>query len=126
MTPSPAGDLDPRDLDIRAKRQAALDAKDGLRVGDWVEFSDQVVRRISHIWPDGVQTSDSGSFYLGEGFVSMSGSLYSMVPKSSLTKTDQTRDGSVWFFHHDYATAHNGVQTSILFRVYTCSLPAPR
>ena len=118
--------IDQRDLDILAARSAALDAVSGPRVGDWVEFTDGVSRRISHLWPESAQTSDGGSFYLGDGYVSMSGALHDSVPTDSLVITGERRAGAVWFFHHDHATAHNGVETTLLFRVYTCNLPAPR
>lgn len=118
--------LDERDLALLTQRQAALDAIPGPRVGDWVEFPDSIVRRISYLWPADAQTSDGGSFYLGKGYVSMSGSLYRSVPTASLVRTERTRPGSVWFFHHDFPAALGGVETSALFRIYTCPLPAPR
>lgn len=124
--------LDDRDQAILAERTAALDAVEEPRVGDFVVFADGVTRRISYHWHDGAgwdggyQSSDGGSYYLGTGYVSMSGGLYTTVPKETLTLTDEKRDGSVWFFHHDHHTAHNGVDVMIPFRVYACSLPAPR
>lgn len=119
------GALDPQDQKILEERQAALDQKSGPRVGDWVEFADGVTRRISYLWPEGVQTSDGGSFYLDRGSVSMSGSLYPTVPRESLTRTERSRPGSAWFFHHDYSAAGNSVEVSFPFRVYGCDLPAP-
>jgi hypothetical protein len=118
--------LDRQDSEILAARQAALEARPGPRVGDWVEFPGSIRRRISHIWPDSLQTSDEGSYYLGNGYVSMSGSLHPGVPPDSLTDTGHTRDGEVWFFHHDFPTAGGGVDACIPFRVYACALPAPR
>jgi hypothetical protein len=117
--------FDDRDAAIVAEREAELNKREGFRLGDWVRFADDRLRRISHIWPDGVQTSDGGSYYLGNGYVSMSGSLYRTVPNESLTLTDETRPGWVWIFHHDMHVAHNGVDVQIPFRVYTCNLPAP-
>ena len=124
--------LDERDEAILAQRVAALDAVEGPRVGDFVRFADGVERRISYIWPEAwddettssVQTSDGGSYYLGDGYVSMSGSLYTGVHGRTLTLTDEQREGSVWFFHHNQHVAHNGVDVMIPFRVFTCSLPS--
>lgn len=116
--------LDQRDVSIVAERMAALDAKPGPRVGDFVRFSDGTLRRISYRWTDGAgwdggcQTSDGGSYYLGNGYVSMSGSLHPAVPTEQLTPTGERRDGSVWIFHHDIRQAHNGVDVSVPFRVY--------
>ncbi len=75
-------ELDDRDHAIIASRLAAFDEEPDVRVGDYVDFADGVSRRVSHVFPRewgddyGVQTSDGGSFYLDEGFVSFSGSLY--------------------------------------------------
>lgn len=122
--------MDERDRTILAERMAALDARPEPRVGDFVRFADGVLRRFSYHWHDGAdwdggyQTSDGGTYYLGNGYVRMSGSLHPCVPTNTLTRTDETRDGSVWFFHHDQRIAHNGVDVMATFRVYTCSLPA--
>ena len=122
---------DDRDRAIVAERAAALDAIEGPRVGDYVEFANGVTRRISHVWDfqDGstvtVQTSAGGSYYLGHGYVSFSGSLYRAVSAETLTRTGEERDGDVWLFHHDCAQAHNGVNLSIAFRVYRSSVEAP-
>src|SRR5216117_3642018 len=97
--------FDERDAEILAKRIAMLDEITGPRTGDFVIFADDVTRRISYIWRDehgaafSVQTSDGGTYYLGEGYVSMSGSLFSGVKPETLTLTDERRDGRVWFFH---------------------------
>lgn len=129
--------LDQRDAAIVADRQASLDRNAGPRVGDYVEFADGVVRRISHIWesyqdpepqysfPALAQTSAGGSYYLGNGYVSFSGSLYRGVRLDTLTATGEVRPGPVWIFHHDWRTAHNGVDTSARFRVYRSTEPAP-
>lgn len=122
--------FDERDAGIVQERMATLNMIEGPRVGDHVDFADGTHRRISYIWPgeDGeagsVQTSDGGSYYLGHGYVSMSGSLFTGVKPETLTPTG-TRPGAVWIFHHDFVTAHNGVHTRMPFRVYTCTEPAP-
>lgn len=133
--------LDERDQKILEHRIAMLDADERPRVGDYVEFADDVVRRISHLWrweaePEdspmlGAQTSDlsglyGGNYYLGEGYCSFSGGLHSLVPFNTLELTDEKRPGSVWFFSHDHWTAHNGVPAVIPFRVYKCTREAPK
>lgn len=122
--------FDTNDQAIVDRRRTQLDTLPGPRVGDFVEFADGTVRRISETWGDPpdrrAQTSDGGNFYLGEHGVSFSGSLYPAVPADSLTATGHTRPGAVWIFHHDHWRAHHGVHTTIPFRVYTCELPAPR
>lgn len=110
--------LDDRDRDLFTARAESYDRIGGPRVGDYVEFADGVIRRVSHVWDDGVQTSDGGSFYLGNGYISFSGGLYPSIPFSSLTDTGEKRNGSVWLFHHDWARAHNGVHSEISFRVF--------
>lgn len=130
--PTPT-ELDEKDAEILARRVALLEERTAPKVGDWVQFADGKMRRISHIWDwnDGdpafplAQTSDGGSYYLGDGYVSMSGSLHPSVHTNTLTETGLRKMGSVWFFHHDYARAHNGIDTVIPFRVWTCSVEAP-
>ncbi len=129
--------LDERDSQIRAHRLAALDAVPGIRVGDVIVFADGKPRRAAHVWeaypagpgydaqPAKVQPTTGGSFHLSSGNVSFSGGLDNAVPLDTLTLTGETRDESVWFFHHDRWQAHNGVHTTIPVRVFTCSLPAP-
>lgn len=119
--------LDARDAEILASRVAALDARDPApRCGDYVVFSDGVTRRVSYVWPDGVQTSAGGSWHLGNGACSFSGSLYRSTPLDALQLTEEKRPGRVWFFHHDHWTAHNGVDAEVLFRVYTAAPGARR
>lgn len=124
--------FDERDAEILAERVEAFNERQGPRVGDYVRFADDVTRRISYVWRDehetvfNVQTSNGGTYYLGKGYVSMSGSLFGGVKPDTLTLTDETRDGEVWFFHHDFHTAHNGVDTVTAFRVFTCSEVATR
>lgn len=131
MTVTANNELDQRDRLLLAQRRDALERNEGPRVGDYVDFADGVQRRISHIWGEGwdrpgAQTSDGGSFYLGDGYVSFSGGLHPLVPFTTLTLTEERRAGAVWFFHHDYATAHNGIGAVIPFRVYSCAVNAPR
>jgi len=114
-----------------ARRLLAFDEEPDVRIGDYVDFADGVTRRVSHVFPRewggdyGVQTSDGGSFYLDEGFVSFSGSLYRPIPHRTLTQTEQQRPGRVWIFHHDWPERDNGVHDEIPFRVYACTEEAP-
>lgn len=122
---------DTRNAEIVARRMAMLDAREGPRVGDFVRFADGTLRRCSYHWSDdagwdgGMQTSDHGSYYLGEGYVSMSGSLHPCVPTDSLKQTDETHAGAVWIFHHDIRRAGGAVHFELPFRVFDCDLPAP-
>jgi hypothetical protein len=118
--------LDDRDKAILAARVAAFDSTEGPRVGDYVRFADGVTRRISWVWPDDIQTSDGGSFYLGEGYMSFSGALYTSVPTETLTLTKETGDASAWFFHHDDWKAHNDVHVRVSVRAWISSAIAPK
>lgn len=128
------GQADERDWEIINDRMAAFDENKGLRVGDWVDFADGSQRRISYIWedeagrPEGIQTSSPGSgFHLYRGAVSMgNGSLYTSVPASSMTLTDEIRKAYVWIFHHEQVEAHNSVTVAVGFRVYRCYMDAPK
>lgn len=124
--------VDSRDEEILQRRCAALDLREGPRVGDWIDFADGIKRRISHVWdledgsePDYQTSSDGHGYYLGDGYVSFSGTLYRSVPRSALTLTDERRLGHVWFFHHDWMQAHSAVYACAPFRVYRASVAAP-
>jgi hypothetical protein len=122
-------ELDQRNESIRAWREASLALNTRPQSGDWVIFADGVERRISHVWDwpadsDGtalysIQTSDDGSWYLGDGYASFSGGLHPGIPGDTFSDTGETRPGSVWFFHHDIHQAHNGVDTTVEFRVWS-------
>ena len=121
--------LDARDQEILTRRDGLYHHdKRGPKVGDYVDFANGVTRRVSHVWDLdcglAVQTSSGGSWYLGDGYCAFSGGLYRAVAGATLTYTGQNRDGAVWFFHHDYHTAHNGVYAMMPFAVYQCSLDA--
>ena len=127
--------LDTQDELIIAKREARLSRAIEPRCGDYVVFADGVERRISHVydrsWGDqsGVQTTDGkygASFYLGDGYVEFSGGLYPAVKMTTLELTKETKPGGIWIFHHDFHTAGWGVHSEIQFRVYNCSVNAPR
>ena len=92
-------------------------------VGDWLRDTTGAYRQISHVWEledgDQYQTTKGGSFYLcTNGYCSYSGSLYLSEPAALVTPTTETRPALVWFFHHDYHTAHNGVTVQVSFPVF--------
>lgn len=100
---------------------AARDAILRPRVGDFVRFPTGEVERFSHDWEEDFQTSPlwAGSFYLsGCGNASFSGSLHPAIPLSSLTLTEESRDGKFWFFHHNRTGGGRGVTFSTPCRVY--------
>ena len=110
--------LDELDQAILSKRLAQRETVVTPCVGDFVRFSDRL-ERISHDWGDTVQTSEGGSFYLGEGgHASFSGGLNPSVPKEQLRKTEEILSGRFWFFHRDFWMAHNGVDVTAPCRVY--------
>jgi hypothetical protein len=110
--------LDEVDQAILARRLAEREHVTAPRIGDFVRFSDRL-ERISHDWGDSVQTSESGSFYLGDGgYTSFSGGLNPSFPKQRLIETGEILEGSFWFFHRNFWTAHNGVDVTAPCRVY--------
>lgn len=112
--------FDDRDQAILDERMALLDAIEGPRVGDFVQMLDGSLQRFAHDWGQdhGLQTCDGGSFYLGAGYLSMSGSLNPTVKREALVDTGKHLLGSAWFFHHDWHTAHNGVTVQVPLRVF--------
>jgi hypothetical protein len=115
------GEHDAANAIILQDRQARLDAREGVRVGDFILSGDKVLR-VAHDWGDEVQPTfgnPGGSFYFSAGGgCSFSGSLDSSIPKTSLVLTEERRAGSVWFFSRDRAMAHNGYYTEAFFRVW--------
>ena len=115
--------LDERDEAIRQQRAALFAQHTTPQVGDFVRFADGVTRRISYVWKEepAIQTSRGGSWHIAGSYASFSGGLYPAIPRSTLTLEPERRDGVFWFFHHDHACAHNGVDCMIPCRVWTCS-----
>lgn len=124
--------LDEKDQIILKQRQVLLDksAQAGPMQGDFIRFADGEYRRIAHVWtgdgqPEHIQpnlASQGGSYYLGEGYVSYSGGLASAIPWCHFSRSSERMRGVIWFFHHDYATAHNGVYDYADFQVWNCDL----
>ena len=109
---------DDRDQKIAEERIKSFNAREGPRVGDFVILPDGHYQRFAHEWPDQMQTCDCGSFHLGEGYVSMSGSLDPGYKKDKLELTGEIHIGRFWFFHHGYMTAHNGIGLEMTCRTY--------
>lgn len=88
------------------------------RVGDFVIMPDGSYERVAYIWPDGVQTCNNGSFALGNGYVSMSGSLNPGIKPDKLVVTSEKKEGTFWTFHHNYWTASNAIGIKTSCRVF--------
>lgn len=115
--------FDEKDSEILAERAANRTKLTGPLVGDWCSMPDGTERRFTHDWGDSIQTTTEqfglGSFYLQPGGkCDYSGALDPSIKKSMLEPLHAQRLGQVWFFHHDYHTAHNAVYDRILFDVY--------
>ena len=111
--------LDTRDQAILDARLEAWDRREGPRVGDFAIFADETIHRFSYDWhEDGIQTSKGGSYYLGDGYMSMSGALDPCIKRERIHATDMIRYGTCWFFHHDYHTAGGGIDVLVPCRVY--------
>lgn len=125
--PHKAEQYSENDFDLLATRINKLNNHEGPRVGDFVIMPDDNVLRFTHHWPgpdyDELQTTVPGcgdqSFYLSKnGVCDFSGSLADALPATALEDTFENRPGRIWFFHDDYARAHNSVHATIPFRVY--------
>lgn len=103
---------------LLADRQAKLDARAGIRLGDFVLSGDKTFR-VAHHWGDSIQLCTGGSFYLTEtGGCSFSGGLDPGIDVGRFVATDETKQGSVWFFSRDHWMAHNGYYTEATFKVW--------
>jgi hypothetical protein len=115
-------DFDERDAQLARDRLAEWDAIDGARVGDWIAMRDGTMRRFTHHWGDGLQTTVThhvdASFYFSGDCMSFSGSLDPTIPLADILPTSETKNGSAWFFHHGQVGAHRGVHFAVPCRVF--------
>ena len=111
---------DERNTEIAAEIESAWTAHtDRPRVGDFVKMPNGSLRRCSHGWDDGMQTSDGGSYSIGKsGRASMSGSLYPSQLWEFFHDTGETKLGRFWFFSHNRPGAGRGVDVYLPCRVY--------
>lgn len=108
-----------KNLAIRARIQAAFDARPGLRVGDFVRWPNGEIRRCSHDWDETMQTSKAGSFYMGEsGFASFSGGLQPGQLKEFFKPTEETIDGEFWCFSEGIVGAGRAWYFTLPCRVF--------
>ncbi len=120
--------MNERDKQILAIRQAAFITRTAAKAGDVIRFNDGKLARMAHVWDDCIQPTihiNSGSFYVGEGYMSYSGGLESSIPMDKFTRTNETIPARAWFFHNDWAQAHNGIDVMIDCPVWECDAPAP-
>jgi hypothetical protein len=113
---------------ILKERQAAFLARTQPKRGDVIRHSDGKLSRMSHVWDDGVQTTisiNSGSFYLGDGYMEYSGGLESSIPMDKFTRTNETMPAPAWFFSNGEVKAHNGIDVMVNCPVWECDAPAP-
>lgn len=116
--------LDTIDQDLLAAIVALREQLQGPRIGDCVLFASGQLERFSHQWPDGMQTSPKGSFYLsGSGRGSFSGGLNPATPTGALKLTPVSLHGEFWFFHHGRPGAGRGVYFQIPCRVFRTAAP---
>jgi hypothetical protein len=89
------------------------------RVGDYVIMPDGSYERAAYVWPEGIQTCKSGSFHIGIGGASMSGSLNPVIPnKKFKILSEERKEGAFWFFHHGNQCASNAVGLKTGCRVF--------
>lgn len=123
--------------EILERRQKAILKRPDPIVGDWVIFND-CERRISYIWRYdengevdaienwGIQTSEPWtSYYLAEGYVQFSGSLYMSIDAVHLEATNELRPSDVWFFNRDHHGAHRGRDFKCKFKVWKVNQDGP-
>ena len=121
VTPEDNSHLDEKNTEIAKQTAAAYAAlsPDRPRLGDFVIRPDGTTERFSYLWPDGPQTSESGSFYIDrDGHASFSGGLNGPRPWDRFHDTGATRRGRFWFFSHNRAGAGRGVDFYLTCRIY--------
>jgi hypothetical protein len=114
-------DVSELDHQMLAIRMELYNKISGPRPGDFVKLSDGTYQRFTRIYPGAIQagaSANSEGFYLGHGTMSYSGGLNPGVKLSDLIKTDETKNGDVWFFHNNEFKAFNGIHFKVPFRVF--------
>lgn len=113
--------LDARDAALLQHRVKLRDQVPGPRVGDWIEWPGGERGRLTYRWGDSIQTTcrggGPGSFYLGNGFCTYSGSLDPAVKLEQLEEAGSA-PGPAWFFHHDFPEAGAGIEVEIPCRIF--------
>ena len=98
----------------------------GPIVGDYIEFASGQIERVCEEWTGTgrVQTSEGGSFFLcASGNASFSGGCNPSIPISTLKKTNETRLGTFWIFHHGFAGAGCGIDFQMPVTVWKTDAP---
>lgn len=114
-------DLNERNLEILRDRALKYLSNEAPQVGDYVELPNGEQRRFTYAWPSGIQitsTPGGGSFYLGSGGASYSGSLEPSLPIEHLKNTGNRKVARFWFFSHNEACAHNGIDVYMPVRIW--------
>lgn len=109
--------LSNRNKEILTQLSSAYNEKAGPRIGDWLKLPYGLYTRFTHFWDSSIQTG-TGSFHLGEGYISYSGGLDSGIAKADLIPTNELKSGSVWIWDKGEVGPGRGVQCEIMFRVF--------
>jgi len=113
-----------KDFEIITNYLVEFNKNTGLRVGDLLEINEKDEHfRVAHDWGKSLQTTYSnGSFCLGNGYVSHSGSLHLSIPAEFLElQKDKEFEAIIWVFSNGQQGAHRGVYLRVPFRVYRIS-----
>ena len=124
-----------RNQQIFEQRRDTYNAIPGVRVGDWARQGKEL-SRVTHIWDKSftgggrhIQTGGGlTSFYLGDGYISYSGSLDPGISEDKLRDTGELKDGRVWFFKDNFWKKANSIDFTMAFRVFekvTANMLAP-
>lgn len=116
----------PRDADIKVIRSNlyAYNATHGLRVGDFVKFQDDSIRRVCHICErNGAEVCfqpqsnlGDGSYSIGDGYCSYSGGLDSPVTHN-LMPAHKWVSGFAWSWGVS-SGAHMGINFWTYYRLF--------
>jgi len=116
--------LDGHDLLLLSHKLMAFNAISGPRVGDVVLVPEKKTRgrRIALIGDAAFQPTPpyvAGSFYLGNGCVSYSGSLDDPFPLDRLADAGYLCSQRFWFYRQDLVKTHNTTHAYLRVRVFT-------
>lgn len=107
--------LDAKQLAIAARLAQPCLSQQGPEVGYFIRLKDGSLTRFTHKWEHGLQTEFGGSssFYLGDGYVSHSGGLDSVIANTAIQPTGETLPGVFWFFKDNQRGAGRNINVNL-------------
>lgn len=104
--------------EIIRSRSTLYDSLEGPRIGDYIKLPNDQFYRITNFNRNNQFGIGTGSYFLGEGHLSFSGTANDWLTVSDIKLTAEQKAGSSWIFDQNKVRAGGRVDFQIPFRVY--------